>query len=331
MGSNVKKNPLIVDINQNSLDDGPGIRSIIFFKGCPLSCVWCQNPEAQNPNAELLFTHEKCIHCDPCRIHCPTESIVFPLTNVGDSVDLSPNLNRDTCKLHFNCIRSCPADVFKKVGEVKEIEELLSIFKDNHVFYENTGGGVMLSGGEPLMFPEFVKELVNQLTLNEIDYCIETSGYFSFNEDTELILRNASMIYYDIKLIDPNLHRNYCGVDNKVIIENFDKIRDENVALCPQDQSHINEVREKSIPILIPRTPLIPEITTATHNLKQLHDFYTNRGINFIDFLPYNPLWIDKVEKLGMKCKYNRNTWMTEDELNIVRAMFSRFKFDSFH
>jgi pyruvate formate lyase activating enzyme len=327
---NLKK-PLIVNINQNSLDDGPGIRSVIFFKGCPLSCTWCQNPEAQNTHQELIYQPRSCIHCNPCRIQCPTQAFTYNKSNHNLFLD------RKRCNLCFDCATQCPADVFKIAGKYYDITQLVEIIKSNKIFYDNTGGGLTLSGGDPLLFPEYVRTLIDEIHALGINICIETAGLFKINEDVKTILENVDLIYFDIKIFDSNLHKKYCGVENSVILDNFKRIIIDFKADLPTSKKALNfknrfqnhnEPNRK--PILIPRIPLIPEITATPANLSQIIQFLKDYNIKLIDLLAYNPLWLNKCETLEIEKKYIRDTWMSKDELAFIRNLFKDFIFDRF-
>ena len=320
----MEKLPLIVNINQNSLDDGPGIRSVIFFKGCPLDCVWCQNPETKNPKQELIFLSDPCINCNPCTVNCSNNSFHYQQDNLQISWELCNH-----CNLDFQCSEQCPADVFEKAGKYYEISELVNIITSNRIFYKNSGGGVTLSGGEPLLFPKYMRQLMEELKKEKINICIETAGQFEMNTDTDFILRNADLIYFDIKLIDSNLHRKYCGRENTRIISNFNTIISDMTPILPTSKKslYLNEKLDKR-PILIPRIPLIPDITATQENLLSSMEFFKQNGIKLIDLLEYNPLWQNKAISLGKAVGYSRKNWMTEEELQFVRNIFQDFIFE---
>ncbi|MHA1673318.1 MAG: glycyl-radical enzyme activating protein [Promethearchaeota archaeon] len=322
----MEKLPLIVNINQNSLDDGPGIRSVLFFKGCSLDCVWCQNPETKNSRQELIFQPDSCINCNPCTVNCSDNSFHYKLDNLRISWEIC-----NQCNIDFQCSEQCPADVFEKAGKYYEISDLVKIITSNRIFYNNTGGGVTLSGGEPLLFPKYVRRLVEGLKKENINICIETAGQFVFNDDTEFILRNSDLIYYDIKLIEPVLHQKYCGIENERIIFNFKTIISDINPILPKNKQTLDFKKIKhERPILIPRIPLIPDISATEDNLLLSAEFFKNNGIKLIDLLEYNPLWHNKAESLGKKVEYARKKWMDEGELKLVRDIFIDFIFEKF-
>jgi pyruvate formate lyase activating enzyme len=313
------KIPYIVDIKDNSLDDGTGIRSVVFFKGCPLSCVWCQNPEAQNPHQELVFEAEKCIHCAPsCYVHCPNDA--FDYTNMV--------LLREKCQLSWNCVESCPANVFSVAGKRYDIDKLVQRFSSNIVFYQNSNGGVTLSGGEPMLYPEYTLKLIQELRKKNIDIAIETCGLFNLNELSKQILDQIQYIYFDVKLVNAEKHKQYCGIDNTQILQNLKNLIEEDLVILPEHKTILENAATK--PYLIPRIPLIPEIVSSPENLRDIALLLRNLNVKLIDLLPYNPLWIKKTNTLGHNVEYNRETWMSSEEKSVAAEFFKGFEFDIF-
>jgi pyruvate formate lyase activating enzyme len=313
------KIPYIVDIKENSLDDGVGIRSVIFFKGCPLTCVWCQNPEAQSPNQELVFESEKCIKCSPsCYVQCPTNAFNYDMMTV----------NRKKCTLSWNCVQTCPANVFSIAGQKYEIKNLIQRFESNKIFYQNSGGGITLSGGEPMIYPEYVLELIKGLQEIRLQVAIETCGLFKWDEISREILRQVQHIYFDMKIIDPVKHAKYCGVSNKQIVENLEIMIKEKLVILPVDKKEIEKPSQK--PYLIPRIPLIPDIVMNTQNLSNIAQFLRKLHVKVIDLLPYNPLWSKKSYTIGKDPKYIRDTWLKPEEKSYAAQFFQDFLFDSF-
>ncbi|MHA1820595.1 MAG: 4Fe-4S cluster-binding domain-containing protein [Promethearchaeota archaeon] len=354
-----EKRPLIVDIRQNSLDDGPGIRTVLFFKGCPLRCVWCQNPETQNPNYELIFQPENCLKCDACRVSCPdpqktafyynkdsknSKNMVKKIkkkTNKGtNKKDPQLLLDREKCTLCFNCVSSCPAEVFQIAGKYYEPSEVANMLYKNYVFYKNTGGGVTFSGGEPLLFPSYLEKLTDEILKkgqNEtnsrierpISICIETAGAYKLNEARLFVLEHADLIFFDLKIIDPTAHKKYCGIENSQILDNFKKlISNPNIKLAESIEDLNFKAHYPDKTILVPRTPLIPDITLKEEHLIDLKKFLRESGVKVIDFLPYNPLWIDKLKSLGKSAKYDRSSWMKDEEYSILYKIFQKDDFE---
>jgi len=294
-------NTLIVDIKRNSLDDGPGIRTLIFFKGCPLSCVWCQNPEAKSSKQEISFDKEICSFCGKCAEVCETNAI---------NLDYIYRINREICNLCGKCVDFCPNHAYELVGKFYDIDELIKIILKDKVFFKNSGGGVTLSGGEPTLHMNYMNKLLQKLKKHKIHVCLETCGYFNLSKFKELILPYLDLIYFDLKLLDPALHEKYCGVSNELILQNFKYL--------------INETEVE----LLPRIPLIPNITTDENNLKSFAQFLKSNNINKVHLLPYNPLWLSKPEKIGVKLEYNHSEMLKSDQKEQIKTLFSDFEYN---
>ena len=270
------KTPLVLEIKANSLDDGPGIRSVVFFKGCPLSCIWCHNPESKRAGVEISYDAASCIGCGTCVISCP-------LGAVGpDKVGF---VDRDTCDLCYACVRRCPAKAVTRVGEEMTQDELYDKLMSDKPFYDISGGGVTLSGGEATLCTEWVGALAKRLHDSGVRVLVETCGYFDYERVSQYLLPYVSDIYCDIKLFDREAHRKYCGVYNDRILENFRRMFGD---------------REKYGYSLMPRVPLIPGITDTDENLAAIAGYMKDVGVTQTDLLPYNPTWYTKNDKLGI-------------------------------
>lgn len=296
-------NPLIVSIKRNALDDGPGIRTVIFFKGCPLSCVWCQNPENVSITQEISFDKSACIGCKQCLAICNLNAIDFSDPN---------RIKRHICNLCGKCIQACPTNALAFVGLEYSIQQLVEILLQDRIFYKNSGGGVTLSGGEPTIHLKFLSELLNELKRESIHITLETCGFYDQEKFDELILPNLDLIYFDLKFFNPQLHERYCKRPNVKIFRNFEHL-----------------IQQKRVEVL-PRIPLIPNITATTENLQYLAQYLRDLNISKIGLLPYNPLWLSKVEKIGMTPEYNYEKWLEKDEKERIKQIFSDFSFEDF-
>ena len=196
---------MIFDIERNSYVDGPGIRTTVFLKGCPLSCVWCHNPESQSFEKQIMFYKSKCIGCGKCREVCPN--------------------NLKSCDFCGKCELYCPADARKICGKEYTIDEVLKEIVKDKPFYENSGGGVTLSGGEPLAQYDFSLELLKKAKENGIHTAIETCGYAEKSKILE-IAKYVDLFLFDCKETNPELHKKYTGVDNKIILDNLKALSD---------------------------------------------------------------------------------------------------------
>jgi len=294
---------LLVDIKRNALDDGPGIRTLVFFKGCPLSCVWCQNPEAKSPFKEISFTKYSCSECGTCLKVCNQDAIDFSNKN---------RIDRSLCNLCGKCIEVCPNNALEFVGQEYSTKDLLEIILKDKIFYKNSGGGVTFSGGEPLYHINFINKLVKELKKENIHICLETSGYYNREKFYEFILPYIDLIYFDLKIYNPKLHARYCKVSNEMILDNFEDI-----------------IKNQSIEIL-PRIPLIPNITDTDENLNNLANYLKSLNAKKIGLLPYNPLWLAKSEKIGIIPSYDHSEWLDNKNKERIKSIFSDFEFNDF-
>ncbi len=266
------RRPLIVEVRRGSVDDGPGIRSVVFFKGCPLRCVFCHNPETQTTAPEIAFIRERCLQCGRCAEACPQAAI--------DGGSCS-RVNRRRCNLCGRCQKVCPADALQIIGAYWPIDRLLEILLRDVVFYRHSGGGVTLSGGECTLFPDYVGTLLQRLKAAQIHVAIETCGLFDYAAFAEKILPYVDLIFYDLKLMDGDESLRYLGQANDRILANLR-------ALLADGRT---EVR--------PRVPLVPGITDTRHNLAAAVDCLCALNARHLWVLRYNPLGLAGHTHLG--------------------------------
>ena len=288
------KAPLILEIKGNSLDDGPGIRSVVFYKGCPLSCVWCHNPESKKSAAEISFDAKGCIDCGACRDMCPEKAL---------SRDNRFYINRDKCTLCFLCADACPSGALDRVGKAMSVDDILKKILPDKPFYETSGGGVTLSGGEPTLYMEFTSQLLKALKQQNIHTLLETCGYFNLDKFMDMIYPYIDTIYFDIKIINSIAHKKYCGHPNEKILDNF---------------KQISITAKKDGKIFLPRTPLIPDITDTEANIRGIAAFLKSLDIAEAALLAYNPLWHEKSDKVGVEDPYKNSKAMTSFPENTI-------------
>ncbi len=264
-----------MDIKGNSLDDGPGIRSVIFLKGCPLDCLWCHNPESKKSGVELGFDGEKCVGCDTCLGTCHREALNRQ----------SPGfVERSLCDLCLQCSERCPSGALHRIGSQMSLEQMVQAVVKDKPFFDNSGGGVTLSGGEPTLYMDFLSELAAALATEEVRVLIETCGLFNLERFEKTVLPHLDTVYMDLKLFDDDAHRRYCGTSNRTILKNF---------------ARLNELARGNGFTLLPRTPLIPGITDTAENLEAIARFLVDNGVASARLLPNNPLWMAKNRKIG--------------------------------
>jgi len=297
--------PLIFEIKGNSLDDGPGIRTVVFFKGCPLSCAWCHNPESKRRERELSFDKKKCVGCDACIAVCPQKAL---------NRDNPYFVDRDRCTLCLDCVDICPSGALSAVGKAMTVEEIVRIIEKDIPFFKNSGGGVTLSGGEPTLFMDFTARLAAELRRRGIPVLLETCGLFNFDAFIERIYPHLAMIFFDIKMVDGDAHRRLCGRPNGVILDNFRKLH--------------GRCRDGGIAVL-PRVPLIPGITATEENLSAIAAFLRGLGAMRVALLQNNPLWFEKNEMLGRAADAageDMRSWIGRDRMGLIRSIFRDFE-----
>ena len=284
---------IVFDIQNYAIYDGPGIRTIIFLKGCPLTCIWCQNPESQELKPQLSYFSEKCVGCGTCIAVCPNNALQL--------IDAKVIRDQDRCTVCGECVNACPYNVRDIIGKYVSVEELIELVVRDKPFYDNSGGGVTISGGEPTMQLEFLQNLLEALKNEKIHTAIETCGYF--NDDIIPKLVNlVDLFLFDIKHIDSKIHCNYTGVPNDRILTNFKSI--------------LLKVGSERI---IPRIPLIPSVNTDKDVISKIGQFLFEANYKGpIHLMPYNKLARTKYEKIG-KAEYYRDMGdLTEDMIKEI-------------
>ncbi|MFV9690195.1 MAG: glycyl-radical enzyme activating protein [Desulfobacteria bacterium] len=266
------KLPLIFDIHPFALDDGPGIRTTVFFKGCPLSCLWCHNPESMKSGREIAFYPKLCIKCGDCKTVCREDAI---------SLEHADRIIRDRCTACGRCAEECPTKALRIVGKYYPVSRLIEILMADRIFYETSKGGITFSGGEPTLYMDYVGKVMKELKANNLHVAIETCGMFDLAEFKARLLPYIDLILFDIKLLDSDKHQCYTGKHNKQILRNF-----------------VDLVKESDVRI-VPRVPLVPGITATSDNLTQIAAFLKNRGCSPCRFLSYNPGGIAKRIAIG--------------------------------
>ena len=261
---------LIFDIQRYSIHDGPGIRTIVFLKGCPLRCIWCQNPEGQNFYPEVGYNSIKCISCGMCVQICPNDSLKLESVN---------RIDYQSCNTCGKCVDECYAEALIMFGRKMTVEDVITIIEKDRPFYHKTKGGITLSGGEPIMQKLFVQKLLMECKIRGIDTTLETSGHFNW-QDIAPLLKYLDLILFDIKLIDNEKHQKYCGVSNEKILDNAQKLA-------------------KLAKKLIFRIPIIPGVNDGMKNIQQTCSLIKETGIKELHLIPYHKLGHDKYRILG--------------------------------
>ena len=288
----------ITNIQKFSIHDGDGIRTTVFFKGCPLKCEWCHNPETQRFEKEMQVDREKCTGCGTCASVCPNGAVRM-------TEDHRPSSDPKACTFCGKCENFCPAGVREIVGREYTVKELTKELMKDQMFYEESGGGVTFSGGEVMsMDMDFILAMAKELKRQDVTLTIDTCGYVPY-ERFEKILPYVNTFLYDVKVMDPELHKKYMGTDNKLILENLIRLS--------QDGARIYI-----------RIPTIKEVNGNEENMKETIAFLKQHDIHpaGVNLLPYHDTGSGKYAKLDMEYKGTDLHAPDKEEMEALAALF---------
>lgn len=289
---------LIFDIKRYAIHDGPGIRTTVFFKGCPFSCWWCHNPESLEIAPQGLYSKERCIGCGQCTNICPSGALRLTPRGVVTKHAL--------CEYCGTCALICPAEARELAGKYQSVENLMEIIEKDVLFYDESGGGATFSGGEPLLQTDFLLELLKACGQRDIHRAIDTTGY----ADTKLLMeiaRETELFLFDIKLMDPQKHKQYTGVSNRKILHNLERLAREAVEITI-------------------RIPLIPGINDDDENITRTGTYISRLpGVENVDILPYHEA--ARYKYLKISTNYNAKNILppTRDRLSAVAQRLESF------
>jgi pyruvate formate lyase activating enzyme len=290
----------IFDIKRFSIHDGPGIRTTVFFKGCPLHCLWCHNPEGIERGFELISRPSRCSRCYSCVSACPLGAIS---RNSGPV-----EIDRSRCDLCGKCVKVCMYEALELAGREVSVEDVIKEVEKDRIFYEQSGGGATLSGGEPLDQPKFCQEILTALEEKKIPAALDTSGLAPW----DILAKNASradIILYDLKMIDAKKHKKYTGVSNKPILDNLKKL----------------SAVHKSIVI---RIPLAAGVNDDEENVRRTIDFLKpQKTIKNVSLLKYHKGGVEKYKSLGKASCFKIYETPSEQRMEEIRQSFTKAGF----
>lgn len=288
----------IFNIQKFSVNDGPGIRTTVFLKGCPLRCQWCANPESQHIRPELFHDPAKCLHCRHCETVCDQHAIHW--TN---------GFHADPCIGCGKCVKECPTGSLRLEGYESTIEAIMQEVLQDTPFYEESGGGLTLSGGEMASQPEFSKALLKAAKENGLDTAVETTGYAP-KDAFITILKYTDHVLFDVKHYDETKHKEGTGVSNRIILENL-------------------KAAAKTSDVLV-RIPVIPGFNSTLEDARNFSHLFNNIGISCVQLLPFHQFGQNKYGLLHKDYAYENTKALHEEDLRDFQQVFTDHGIEAF-
>ncbi len=289
---------LVFDIKKYSIHDGPGIRTTVFFKGCPLNCWWCHNPESQASAPEMILHGNRCIRCGACVEICPQHAIRW--------AEGAPVTDRAACKHCGTCAGECYAQARERIGKEMTTAQVMTEVESDIAFYDQSGGGATFSGGEPLLQRDFLLALLQACKAKDIHTVVDTSGFAAW-ESFNLIREFVDLFLFDLKLIDNATHREYTGVPNAPILRNLRRL-----------SQHRHGI--------MLRVPLIPGINDDDETIGQIGAFAASLAqVDGVDILPYHAVATDKYSNLGKPYRLSGMRPPSLERVERVALLLSQF------
>ncbi len=291
------KKGMIFDIKKYAIHDGPGIRTTVFFKGCPLHCWWCHNPEGQDSKPELVYRSSRCIGCGECTKNCPRQAISLRTKHIS--------INRKNCVTCGNCSQACPSDVLSIAGRRTSMKEILEEIEKDRIFYDESEGGVTFSGGEPLSQPDFLNALLAECKERGIHTTVDTCGSAPY-EVIDRMRDKVDLFLYDIKTMNAKKHKMYTGASNEEILKNLRRL-----------------AKDSSIVISF---PVIPGINDDDKNVAETAKFISSLpNIKQVSLLPYHRAGIEKYRNLGKPYKLSKIQPPSDQKIEAIKKKMEAF------
>ncbi|GHT84793.1 glycyl-radical enzyme activating protein [Bacteroidia bacterium] len=286
----------IFNIQTYSIHDGPGIRTVVFLKGCPLRCLWCSNPESQKFTPQVYYSEVRCIHCGSCVSVCPARAVTREQNGVIA-------IDRESCITCGECAKACPTNAMTITGSEVDAKQLVHEVEKSRSYLMKSGGGVTFSGGEPFAQADFLKEVCAELKRKEYHIAVETCGQISF-EAMEQCLENIDIVLFDMKTADAKLHEQGTGKDNRLILENLQRL-----------------VGKTNVVI---RIPVIPSVNDSDEELKAMATrvFEADKTLP-VQLLPYHNLGQSKYKGLGIEYRAKGIHPPEEDRMLRIKQIFT--------
>lgn len=295
--ASLSRSGVVFNIMRYCVHDGPGIRTTVFLKGCPLRCSWCHNPEGQKSEIQFSFREDRCIRCGTCFDVCPNGAV----EKQGDrSLPV-----RENCESCGTCVPTCASEAREQIGRSMTVDDVMAEILKDRSFYEQSGGGVTFSGGEPLLHPVFLRGILQACKEQHIHTAVETTG-FCTAETLQSVLPLVDLFLYDIKIMDNEAHVRFTGVGNERILANLESV-------CRAGKS------------VIVRIPIIPAINDHQGNIRAIISYLRARtNVSTVHLLPYHSAGYEKALRLGMEAESLGIPSLKEDRLNPILTEFQR-------
>ncbi len=286
----------IINIQKYSLHDGPGIRTTVFLKGCPLRCWWCHNPESQRCEHEIMYFEERCTCCGMCVKKCTQKAISIQNSRVV--------IDNGKCNACGICKDLCPNNALEYVGKDITVKELMKELEKDEIFYEESGGGITFSGGDPMVQVDFLNEVLKVCKKNEFHTAVDVSGYGSW-ENFKKISDKVDLFLFDLKFINNEKHKKYIEASNEVILDNLRRLSEINANIFV-------------------RMPIIKDVNDDDEHIDESIKFLSKLNVLQVNLLPYHKIGVDKYRRLDLEYKLSGMEKPSDKKMNDIALKFKK-------